>query len=592
MFIKTDSNFSIFISDLRKLKGRDKEIKTLSERRQIINCTNKNLEPSNVLKMIYFAINSQSFDTMQFIKAIGSDDIKTKKYGYLGLLLSEREEYLILTFNTLMKDLRNKPTRELALNFLCNVNLKNNIYSDLSGFICTKNHTDTNKVKSLVAKSRIYPMDRLNLVGSDENLVFVKVQILLENLLANNPVDIVENDTLFLTSFYGTTTNSFLKVKLLQLYKILNEQKKITLTSSFFQCIEKDIISPHEVIKPLVDISLSVEILDLLISTSNTSQKTDSFLFRLIDSQNNNSRYMGFRLAIKHKMFANQVINKAIKNGINQRDCYEALMFFINKSTYKEVYKRKDEMRFMMDKQNTPEKIAKEIMKNILLKISEYSKDDLYLKIYYENPELCLSKPIDRNLSEDLKSVYFKKLIPKNRIKYFPLLYSLLPRCYQDKEFYKELFQNHLNILISSKSIKASTILERLILTYLHFQNLGFYRDLLVSRYFNAPTDLKECMLDGIHLMNTKCCDKALLFGNNLVIKYSTTLDHLKINIKGEFISIDVKNGGERAKKVDKSLEGPCNIYEYELHTSRDVVITIKTENETFIKNLYLSYEK
>lgn len=587
MFIKSDSNFSIFISDLRKLEGRERDIKVLSERRNILNCTNKNLEESNVLKMMYFAINSQDFDIMQFIKSIGSEDLKTKKYAYQGLLLTTEEEYLILTFNTLMKDLRDKKTREIALNFLCNVNLKSNIYEDLAGFICTKNITDKNKLKSIIAKSKISPLERISLVGSNENLIFGKVQIILECLLNDRPVDLVENDTLFLTSFYGTTSNSFLKVKLLQLYKILNEQGRIHLTKSFFLCIEKDIILPHEVIKPLVDISLSIEILDLLMSTSHSSQKTDSFLYRLIDSQNSNSRFMGFKLAMKHKAFGTQVIDKAIKSGLHNNICLEALMFFINKSTYKDIYKRKEEMRYIMDKHNIKESISDEIITSVLHKIVEYSKDDLYLKIYYENPHLCTTKQIDRNISEELKMIYFNKLKSKNRMKYFCLLYEMVPQNYRDKEFYKEMFQNHISIILKSRSTKGLVPLERLILLFLSFDDLEFFRDVLVSRYFSVSKDYQQVLSDGIYLMNAKCKEKIIIFEDGTYLKYSLTLDRLKIKNKGGINSLEVRNGGENTKRTSMCADGLYNLQEYELCTSRDVEIILNTGKKTFIKKLF-----
>jgi hypothetical protein len=404
----------------------------------------------------------------------------------------------------------------------------------------------------------------------------------------NEDVIIMENDKSFLYAYYGTTSNSFLKLKLIQFYKLLNEKNKLNLSKNFFQCLEKDIILPHESIKPLIDIALSIEIVDLFLSFNNATQKVESFLFRLIDSQNPNSRYMGFKLAMKYKMFCNQAIDKSIKCGLHNPICYETLMFFINKSTHKEIYKRKEEIRFIMDKLFVKVSEAKNIVNTIVLKVLEYAKDEFYLKIYYENPEICFIKEFDRTISDELKLVYYNKLLQKTKTKYFYLLYSLMPKNCDKPEFYEELFQNHLEILLNSKTKKGPRILERLIMAYLYFDNLDFYRDALVKKYNEVASEFKQVIKDGICLMNVKCNDRTLVLEQGIVLKYNLSGTSLIIKIKGNVERVELKDKKECLRRKNTFIENDFNVLEYEIPTTHTAALTFISNNKKYFQNLYL----
>ncbi|WUR02350.1 AP-2 complex subunit alpha [Vairimorpha necatrix] len=561
MPLTKNTSLSIFISELRTLDKEAATKKIFVEQRKLYS--EKNMNYSKILTLIYFVINKYNIDPMMFVNASASEDYNVKRAGYLGLTLCKNNNLLILTVNTVMKDLKSHKNRELALDFLCNINVKEKIYDDLSDYICISSSNDKNITKGIIAKSRISNLNTFSLVGNSDDLIFVKLQILHDKMCRKEDVKISDNDILFIIAIYSTVKSSYLKLKLIQIYKLLFSEQKLFSSDTFILEIQNDIISPSDTIKPLVEIGLSAEICDLLILMGHKSSKVEHFLCRLIDSKNTNSRYIGFKIARKYNLFTDKLINRSIKIGINVKYVFETIIKLINKNNYKDIFRRKEEMRFVMDKNLVEYTKSNDLIIEILIRILKFANEDFIVKMYYVHPEIAFKKDVKSVLSEKYRRDLFSKIINSPSISSIYLFYSLLPKNFDDKKLLEELFSFHLNILTSKKYNQKILTLEKMIFTICKFENIDFFRDALKDKYIelyksNSFTDILFIILNGIFLMNPRSKEKVFHITDHHFISYVIFDKLLRLKVTPEIKLVNILD--DKAKINDNDLTVDFNM--------------------------------
>lgn len=520
---RANTSLNIFISDLRTARKDDFITKILIEKRRLFNT--KDISYTRVLTMIYFILHDIEIDPLDFVKACASEDHNIKKAAYLGLTLCKSNNLLILTVNTLMNDLKSLEMRESALNFLCNINISERIYDDLGDFICISSNMDRNITKSVIAKDKLCNLSNLNVVGNPDSLVYVKLQLILDKMNHIDNFTLMDNDIMFLVSIYPTVKCPYLKVKLIQLYRKLHDIKKLNVKPTFYTEIENDVMSPSESVKPTIMIALSVEITELFLLTAKTTTKIEHFLYRLIDSKNPNSRFIGFRLAKKYGKLIDKIIDRSIKLGLHNSFYKNSLLELLNKKNFMEVYKRKEEIRFSMDKNNVGYDLSKEILFEVFLKMLNYGNDEFIKKVYIENPELSFKQNITSKICENSRMELFTALMAKQSVHNFHLIYCLMPTNMKNKEFYEEIFCTHLDIILKKRYNFKSQVIDKLIYTFCKFKDLTFYRNTLKEKYIEmynmkGSYDTLHTLLTGIYLMNTKSKTKVVNFFEDKFLTY------------------------------------------------------------------------
>ncbi|KAK6090819.1 hypothetical protein P3W45_000064 [Vairimorpha bombi] len=577
---RANTSLNIFISDLRNTSKDDFITRILIEKRRLLNTSD--ISYTKVLTMIYFILQDIHVDPLDFVKACGSEDINIKKAAYLGLTLCKSNNLLILTVNTLMNDLKSLETRESALNFLCNINLSERIYEDLGNYICISSNMDRNITKSVIAKDRLCNLRALNVVGNPDSLVYVKLQLILDKMNHIDNFTLIDNDVMFLVSIYPTVKCTYLKVKLIQFYRKLYDIKRLEVKPTFYAEIESDVISPSESVKPTVMIALSVEVTELFLLTSQTTTKIEHFLYRLIDSNNPNSRFIGFRLAKKYGKLIDKVIDRSIKLGLQISYCKNSLLELLNKNNFKEIYKRKEEIRFSMDKNNIGYDKSKETLFEVFLKMLNYGNDEFIKTVYFENPELSFKHDITNRISETSKMELFTKLVTKQNVQYFHLIYCLMPTNMKNKEFYEEIFCSHLDTILKKSYPVKSQVIDKLIFTFCKFKDLTFFRDILKDKYIDmynmkGSYDILHTLLNGIYLMNTKSKTKVVKVFEDKFLTYKVIDKNLRI-----MNDPDIKVHGiitERGHHLKYRLDGD----------EKEIICEVTNRHKLIVKvNLYI----
>lgn len=258
-----------------------------------------------------------------FANACSSYDQKIKRIGYLGAIYLKDELKIIMT-NTLLKDIENG-NKDLALCYIANTNYNYEIQVQIED------------KKSLIA---FYKLTRalvdVNLVGYDEKLFFIKLQLLLDSLLrkpiqdydslqigyvkrsdsqSNTNINyyggnkcekdiqetshglyINEMQKDFICSLYTIIQDKYVKLKLLQVYKIIKKVPKI----------DHD-VSNSIYLAPKIDIAISAEICGLV-----KQPKCRSFVYKLLQGQGD-LLILGLRLAREHGYFPENAIDVALR---------------------------------------------------------------------------------------------------------------------------------------------------------------------------------------------------------------------------------------------------------------------------------------
>ncbi|EEQ83170.1 hypothetical protein NCER_100031 [Vairimorpha ceranae BRL01] len=588
MTLKTNTSLSIFISEVRNLTKESFIKKVIAERRKLY--LDKNITYSKILSLVYFVINDIDVDPIIFVNACGSSDFDVKKAGYLGLTLCKNSNLLILTVNTVMNDLKSPVFRECALNFLCNIQVKQRIYNDLSNFICISSTADKNILKGVIAKNRLSNLSKISIVGSSDTLAYVKVQILYDKLIDGEQVDLADNDIFFVISIYNTVKCPFLKVKLVQLYIKFYEMKRLIPRDSLFLDLQADIIKPKDIVKPSVLIALSTVISEFFIIIDKINSKIEFFICRLIDSKNCNSRLIGFNLAKKYGLFSNKLIDRSIKLGINVKYAFSTIVNLLNKQNYKEIYRRKEEMRFVMDKHMIDFNESNEIILNLLLNICRYADEDFLVKILLIHPDLAFKKDISLKLSEKSKCELFNKILSNQNVESIYLFYLIIPNNIKDRKFLEEIFTTHLTLLINKKYPKKEIVLDKMIFSICKYKKLDFFALKLKEMYKelfkkNPKLEILQIILNGIFLFNARADTKIHYIDEDYFFQYKkVNQDILHLEMIENFNIVKITN--EINEDVHFKKEGM--IYTCDAKNSQKIQIFIRNLNKTYTANIYL----
>lgn len=512
MVTRVDPLLAMLISSLRELPAPERHRMMLSERRKILSSSKSDpcVKYSNILKSIYMGMLSCGANEIDFLNACESDVLRIKTVGYLGMMMMESNEHVIMMINTIMKDLGRKETRNDALTAICNLRDDNMVLRELSKYICPKSRTDLFHEKSLVALSRLNPEAKMSVVGQDEGEIYIKIQIVLDLFVNTGELSFTENDILFLNSLFIRSTNPFLRVKLLQLFKVFCSKNLLVLENDLLSSIEALIISSRDKIRPQVEIALAIEAAELMLDMNRSNARVEALVFRLIESPNPNSRYFGLRMVRRYKIHKDIAIDRCVKVGMHDKDCLRTLVSLVNKNSCKAIQRRREEMVFYMENAGASRQTINTALVAVFSKIVQHMRDEFLIKTYQEIPELCLKIPFDRNIPREHALKLFNRICVTVNTRYFPLVYQLLSSGARNGEFYSLMFERHLNILVikRDKEQERDTLI-RLLDCILSFGIVERNRDILISKYQdivgeNNVSDVLDLILNTIYLMNAK----------------------------------------------------------------------------------------
>jgi hypothetical protein len=599
MSAKIEPLLASFISSTRDLSEKDQEDAVIKERRKIA-CSNESeshVRYSNILKTIYMQMLAYKINDADFVKACDSGIQRIKSAGYLGLMAIDGSESIVMAINTIMKDLSNKETRNNALTAICNLNNKSLILDNLMRYVCPNNIQDPFHKKALVAFHKLNPNSKVNIVSKEHSDVYIKAQIVVDKFMTTGSIDIIENDILFLISIFTKADDPFLKVKLIEIFGILHSKGLLCMDKSFTNSIDAVIIPPRDKIRLQIEIALSIEAVILLLKTNKCTPKAEAFAFRLIESQNPNSRHFGLQIARAYKIHKDIAIDRCIKLGLHNHECLKTLVALIGKSNHKAIYKRKDEIIFHMEKDTVSRKRINSVIAAVFSKIAQYAKDDFLIKIYQEVPEVCLSTPLDKSIQKDCMLKLFNRICITVNSRYFPLIYQLLHANIKNESFYNVIFERHLNILaIKRSNPQEIETLGKLLDCMFAYGVPAQNREILISKYreiqgCHDSIDILSMILDAIYLLNAKTNDQAVhIFGKYFIYLALHLHNNKEITIKHDpDLRIRLADQNVDAKKTQEILSNGSIISRYCSEHLSNLEIKACVEEDSHVVHIDLS---
>ncbi|CAD25942.1 hypothetical protein [Encephalitozoon cuniculi GB-M1] len=592
MSTRVDPLLAALISTLRELPVHEREKIILRERRKMVSSaeTEPHIRHSNVLKSIYMKMLSYKVNEIDFLNACESNVPRIKSAGYLGLMAMESDEYVIMAVNTIMKDLGRKETRNDALTSICNLNNDSMALANLTGHICPNGRGDPFYKKALVAFSRLNPDARISVVGQDSSEIYVKSQILVDIFGKTGRMDLTENDVLFLLSLFMKSDDPFLKVKLLQVFGILQSKNQLSLDKAFLDSIDAVIIPSKDKVRLQIEIALAIEAVEFLLKAGKSTPRAEAFVLRLIESQNPNSRYFGFKMVRKYKIHRDIAIDRCIKLGLHHDQCLKTLTSLITRSNHRAIHKKKEEMVFYMEKGNADKQMVNATLALVFSRLVQHAKDDLLVKMYQEVPEICLKTPFDKNIPRGYVLKLFNKICVTVNSRYFPLIYQLLQPWMGNDEFYTTMFERHLNILLArGKRDCEITTLMKLLDCMLNFGIPNRNRDILISSYGETlkkggSEDILDMLLNTVYLLNVRLESQAIHVASEHFI-YFTSIGNHSIEFRmGPELEIKSLAGKDlRIEKAYKRSSDGVQIFAYHIKnlSKLNVKVSVGTQTHT-----------
>ncbi|AFN83998.1 hypothetical protein EROM_110140 [Encephalitozoon romaleae SJ-2008] len=595
MSTRVDPLLAAFISSFREVPNCEKESAIIKEKRRMISSskTEPYVRHSNILKSIYMKMLSYKVNEIDFLNACESDVLRIKTAGYLGLMTMENNEYVIMAINTIMKDLEKRETRNDALTSICNLSNDGSALSNLMGHICPNGKGDPFHKKALVAFFRLNPDAKISVVGQDPSEVYVKSQIIMDIFKKTERIDLTENDVLFLLSLFMKSSDPFLKIKLLQIFGVLHSKAQLVLDKALLDSIEATIIPPKDKARPQIEIALAIEAAEFLLKVEKSTPRVETFILRLIESQNPNSRYFGFKIVRKYKVHRDIAIDCCIKLGLHHNQCLNTFVSLITRNNHKSIYRKKEEMIFYMEKGCASKQVINTALATVFSKLIQYVKDELLIKMYQEVPEICLKAPFDKNIPKGYVLKLFNKICVTVNSRYFPLIYQLLQPGMGNEELYTAIFEKHLNILAikKSKGWEVSN-LTKLLDCMLNYGVLSRNREILISKYKEVlkeegSSNILDMLLNTIYLLNARLEDRTIHVASGHFIYFTFPGIHsieLRMEPSMEIESL-IGEGLDMEKTYERVSDG-IKTLAYRIENASKLSLNISVDNQTYTLNL------
>lgn len=426
MILDTDPSVSLFITDLRKVKNDTSQEYILNELKKL-SAKEDEISAVGLWKRLYVLNRFGIANSLDFIKACADTSLSIKRLGYQGVALLNSPKNLLLMQNSILKDSETPRFLPEVLSFISNLADEDKIMSEVVERISKPPEFTSAYLKYLIAKSKYENIIFFSLISDTEIKLFVKLQIILDNNLESQ---IDQKDISWLKLKFASIKCVFTKTKAMQLLRRLYRISRMDVDAKFAQTVRSFLIHPTTKSKKQIEVALALECIQFLILTRYFPERVEEFMFRLINSENPNSRYLGFKYASMYNLIPEVQISKIFEVGIQKRVCFDTLMKLINEKNAKMVYHKSSQT-----------KIDSEVLKKILVRLCDFAEDELILKILLDHPEIY--EDLGNKVPKEHTGEFFKAIVKKESPKYFRLIYDLFPVKPKSDLFVAELGAKH-----------------------------------------------------------------------------------------------------------------------------------------------------
>lgn len=605
MVVGVSPNISAFITETRRLEKSRQIIRLEQEKMKIASKEYISHDNTHfgIWRLLFVQLRNIAVNELEFIKAYASKDINIKCAGYLGLIFMDNPKHGVMLVNTLSKDLEDDKHIPLVLRFISNFN-DSEKFVDLCSRIKNITENSGNYNAYIVANSKLKKTLDFAVFSRKDSVLFPKLQILLDE---NYFDQLNNNDLSYLRERIYVTNCRYTLLKLIQCYRSLCMNGLYSINEKLYEFIKDLLANPNSKTMKQIDLALSIESCKLLIETGHFSERAECFIFRMVNSENPNSRHIAFAFAKKYAVLSDLIIDRIIKLGLHLFSHLGRLLQLIDKTNYKRVYKQREEIVHYMLKNKASSLIAERISKCILTRIAELSDFEFLCKLLVENPKIYQEIRSKNLIAAEHARPLFKAILHKEDINFFPMIYDTMPSKILDDNYILSLASRHISILMNhypNEQILGlfDNLFDILIIHEIKNKN----RNLIVEVYCKAisqkaPSILIDKLLSGIMLFNLVLSTKLIEIEQGTFIEYQIVDGVVTVSYSKELGDLNAyrdnytdinckKTQDENMSKIILPIYDKNKINEDKLiQTENTVVLVLNTENKLIKKILSLN---
>ncbi|KAI4291457.1 hypothetical protein PAPHI01_0731 [Pancytospora philotis] len=558
MAVFAEPGLSAFITGVRKLPVAQQKQRAAHEQKQIALREQRRSESLllGLEKRLFLQLRGVDIAEFEFVKACASANSSVRRCGYHGLVQYERPACGILLVNTVSKQLQNRETRADALAFLCNYSGSRAGMGEIAEQIVVPQDREGTYASAIIAKSKIRPELHFHMHSQNERALLVKLQIVLDHKLHGRLSD---NDVLYLKDRIFDARCGFLVLKLVQMYLVLLRSGKLAPGEKLLEHLRSLVIGPAVKSVKQIDIAIAYECCKFLCAADNFTERAEGFIFRLINSENPNSRYLGFSFSAQYGVLTELTVEKIINLGVRSGFYLETLVSLVNRGNCRRLYKQREEIMHYVLRDRIDPALASRVLCTLLTKITELADHEFLCKILYECPQVYGA--VRERVLHSLEQIrpLFKIISGKEEIEYFQMIYDTLPSKTKDCALVASLATCHLRALTAGKaSAEKTELLESLIDVLCIHGDLSENRKLLLAelqrmRSTGAAKELCGVILSGVVLFNAALETKYAYAGGGNWLVYSQSDDSITVEQRADAEDVSIEHDGASLQLLSRS---------------------------------------
>lgn len=534
MSVNVDPSVSLLISRIRNADPDSHSELMMYEMKKMAARSHKDDDNLKVeiWKKLYLQSRGMEVDPLDFVKASASHSLPLKRMGYQGLLESpDFARQLVLMPNTLSKDLETERCANEALIFISNIHDKAQVLIETAHKIKIPREGEHLYSKSLIAKSKYSDVLLFSMASSKEIHLLVKLQIALDKHLVST---IKTNDIEFLRSTIFGTKSPFTKLKVLQtLYKAFPSGRLI-LDGKLVEFLRNLAVLPPKRAKKQIEVGLAIEATKLLIVSGNLCERVEEFVFRLLNSENMNSRYLGLKIVSEYKIISEIAINRVMELGIWRKTYLDALIELIDESNYKTIYRRVGELAVGDISKKKEVLDCEKSASRVVRRLCDFGDQEFICRALYENPKLYSYARKKNLLIREQSRGLFNMILRQDNSDYFPMVYDLFPTKVKSHDKISSLCLRHLNVLINSQKDEDSRVFEHLVDFMCSNGDVALNRQMIRDVLGSIDPDSKarfcQKLISGILFFNIVLPTKLLHIRGEVFAEYAINRESAEIS--------------------------------------------------------------
>lgn len=594
MAIEVDPAISMLVLEVTRLDADDRAARLERERKIIAAKELADSGPTriNAWKRLYLQLRGAPVSELEFVKACASPDRRIKRTGYLGLVFLEAPRHALMMHSTVCRDLQGGRCTEEALAFLANYNDHEQRLAELGAQIRPVPESARGYSRFIIAKSRLGGGAPFSVVSSSEATLLAKLQILLDGDALDG---LSENELLYLREQIHVTRCKFTVMKLIQLYTRLHRRGLFSVDERLFAFLKGLLVGPTPKATKQIDIGLSIESCKLLFESNNFHEKAEGFVFRLISSENPNSRHLAFGFVSRYGVLAELAMERIVKLGAHHPSHLGALVSLIDRSNCRRIYKQREEIMHYVLKSTAGFGAAEAVSTRLLVRIAELADFEFLCKILSENPGIYKHIRGRGLLSMDHTGPLFRMIVQKEDTEFFQLIYDIVPPGLRDDALIASLACRHLAALSAGPADRRRlALLDGLCDVLTAHGNIEENRLLLREAHRRCITDgadavLAEKLLSGILLFNLVLDKKYLHVDGANFAEYRIDGDEACILFGLGIRSIEVFDADWRAFEVSASASEDATLLSFRTGRARSAILKIASETQLVTRTIALN---